>query len=154
MHSDTWVVSEGDPSYGYDNEFVEEHWNIGGDTTYSPTSLQLTTNTLNVSGYSLYNATTLNPNDLSFCVRYTVDIWTPYFHADGIAFVISPDADAFGTLGGSIGYGGMVPSVAVELDHFSNPGTRHHDSWGNDYWISGESNSHIAITLDGNPADH
>ncbi len=154
LHSDTWVVSEGDPSYGYDNEFIEEHWNIGGDTTYSPTSLQLTTNTLNVSGYSLYNATSLNPNDLSFCVRYTVDIWTPYFHADGIAFVISPDADAFGTLGGSIGYGGMVPSVAVELDHFSNPGTRHHDSWGNDYWISGESNSHIAITLDGNPADH
>jgi len=42
--------------------------------------------------------------------------------ADGVAFVVQTDGrNALGGLGGSIGYGGLTHSVAVEFDTYRNP---------------------------------
>ncbi|SEV82810.1 RHS repeat-associated core domain-containing protein [Ruminococcaceae bacterium KH2T8] len=152
-----WVVSEGDPAYGYQHEFVEENWNIGGVTQYSPTNYQLTPSDNNLAGYAIYNNWTLSAeDDMSFEVRYTVSTWCPWFNADGIAFVVSPCSEAFETDGGSIGYGEMTPSIAVEIDHFNNwnRDCRRRDALGQGDWVNGENNHHIAITLDGNADDH
>lgn len=40
--------------------------------------------------------------------------------ADGIAFVLQPISTAAGTTGGGMGYAGIIPSVAVEVDTYKN----------------------------------
>lgn len=157
LNSDTWVVSEGDPSYGYDNEFVEEHWNIGGEASYSPVNTELTPRVSDTYGYAIFNSWTLSPDeDMSFAVRYTFSLGCPWFNADGIAFIVSPYQESFGSYGGTIGYEGMTPSVVVEVDHFKNYNysCRRHDALGEGAWVNGENEHHIAITLDGNAQDH
>jgi hypothetical protein len=56
--------------------------------------------------------------------------------SDGIAFVIQTEgANALGSSGGYLGYGGITPSVAVEFDTFQNP------------WDINDN--HVAILTDG-----
>ena len=56
--------------------------------------------------------------------------------SDGMAFVIQAQgSDALGANGGSLGYGGITPSVAVEFDTFQNPGD--------------PSDNYVAILTDG-----
>lgn len=58
----------------------------------------------------------------SFKSTFDVQMTGPVAHGDGIAFVVQADgAKAIGGSGGSIGYGGMTRSVAVEFDTYRNP---------------------------------
>lgn len=70
--------------------------------------------------------------------------------ADGIAFVIQPASSAQGSVGGGLGYAGIDPSFAVEIDTYNNGGegedhiglmkggnTSIHNSWGSDRVLAG-----------------
>jgi Legume lectin domain len=59
----------------------------------------------------------------AFDTSFDVATSGPAVHADGFAFVVQADGSrALGGLGGSIGYGGMTHSVAVEFDTYRNRG--------------------------------
>ncbi len=60
---------------------------------------------------------------------------------DGLAFVIQNLSNDVGVTGGGIGYQGLTPSIAVELDTFLNPA------------FDDPSTNHVGIMLNGNP-DH
>ena len=57
--------------------------------------------------------------------------------ADGIVFVLQPVSNGSGTAGGSIGYGGITPSVGVEFDTFENDE------------FSDPNDNHIGVNVDG-----
>ncbi len=59
--------------------------------------------------------------------------------ADGITFVLQPLSSNAGSMGGGIGYEGVTPSLSIEFDTWSNPGS---DPMNND---------HIAIIKNGQP---
>jgi hypothetical protein len=61
--------------------------------------------------------------------------------ADGIVFVVAANTTGLGTGGGGMGYGGVTPSIGVELDTFNNG--------GNDL----NSSNHAAIDIDGHIFD-
>ena len=58
--------------------------------------------------------------------------------ADGIAFVLQPISTSIGSAGGGIGYAGVNPSIAIEIDTWQNPEA-------NDPFYD-----HIAVQIDGN----
>ena len=149
-----WVISEGDPDYGYEVLFQEENWNIGGSATYGPDDIEVCPDAGYRNGYAFYMTSRTFDEDLSFDARYTFRFdHSPYSLADGIAFVISPNTVNNNSNGQSIGYGSMNPSVVVEVDNYRNGGG-HYNELGEGTWTSGESDSHIAIMLDGNSDNH
>lgn len=92
-------------------------------------------------------------NNYSFSTRFTFNIGsngdTPYgpIGADGVAFVIQTLSNSVGGTGGSMGYGGITPSVEVEFDTYSN---------GFDPESNGDlrANNHIAIMKNGDAVNH
>lgn len=73
-------------------------------------------------GGSVWNVNQINlntPFTYTFDVYLgCVDDWT----ADGIAFVLQPVSVNAGSAGGNLGYGGISPSLVVEIDVFENSG--------------------------------
>lgn len=61
--------------------------------------------------------------------------------SDGFTFVIARSPTALGTGGGDLGYGGILPSVALEFDIHQNGG-----------WDSNDS--HIGVLKNGNVTEH
>lgn len=106
------------------------------------------------TGGSVFNtqAITLN-STYSFSTRFTFNIGnngdTPYgpIGADGIAFVIQTQSNSVGGAGGSLGYGGIMPSVEVEFDTYSN----YFDPESNGDL---RANNHIAIMKNGDAINH
>jgi len=106
------------------------------------------------SGGSVFNTQAIAlTNDYGFSTRFTFNIgsngdtqWGP-IGADGIAFVIQTLSNNVGGAGGSLGYGGIAPSVEVEFDTYSN-------------WFDPEfngdltANNHIAIMQNGDATNH
>ncbi len=71
--------------------------------------------------------------------------------ADGLAFVVQSEGLSGGSgLGGSLGYGDIAPSIAVEFDSFHNEG----DPAGNHVAILSEGNllNHLACANEGGPS--
>lgn len=150
-----WIISEGDPKYGYEELFQEDNWNYGNDTSFNLTNIELCPDTTWSNGYSFYTTTRTFDENLSFDARFTFRIdHDGSSMADGLAFVISPNTVNNNTDGESIGYGRISPSVVIEIDDFSNAGSRYRDELGEGDWVSRESNSHIAVMLNGNSDDH
>ena len=60
----------------------------------------------------------------SYFFDFTFDVFLGYndVGADGIAFVLQPISTIVGTSGGGIGYLGISPSVAIEIDTYQNSG--------------------------------
>lgn len=58
--------------------------------------------------------------------------------ADGLAFVLQPVCSGVGTAGGGIGYQGITPSLAVELDTWNNSD------------VNDPTNDHIGLMKNGN----
>ncbi len=148
-----WVISEGDPDYGYEVLFQEENWNIGRSASFDPEIIEVCPDVTWSNGYAFYMTSRTFDEDLSFDARYTVRMDYSNSRADGIGFIISPNTVNNNSTGQSIGYGSMNPSVVVEIDNYRNGG-RHHNELGEGDWVSGESDSHIAIMLDGNSDIH
>lgn len=108
----------------------------GEATQMSCNCYELTPNTPNVGG-SVWNTNQIdltNPFDFHFDVWLGCDEWG----ADGIAFVLQPVNVNQGGYASSLGYGGIVPSVAVEID-----------TWPNDVTMSDPPEDHIAIMQNG-----
>lgn len=84
------------------------------------------------------NAITLS-NAYSFSTRFTFNINTPFNGgADGLVFVIQPNANNVGGNGGGIGYDGIANSLGIEFDSWNNGG------------IDGNSDNHVGIDTGGN----
>ena len=80
-----------------------------------------------------------------FDFEYDVYLGDDNAGADGIAFVMHNDPDGFdtfGAVGGGLGYQGITPSIAVEMDTYYNG-----DAYGD------ITDDHIAITHGGEPAN-
>jgi RHS repeat-associated protein len=132
---------------------------LKGDTTIvdsdlsGETALRLTRNRgfrVNTSGNALlqnpFDLVDEDGNILSFSTKFEFAITSSMgisdedgVGADGIAFIISP-TDTLGSAGGGLGYGGLLNSIAIELDTFNN----------NPFGISDVSGNHIGIDLNGN----
>jgi hypothetical protein len=71
--------------------------------------------------------------------------------ADGVAFVLQGAGLAGGSgLGGSLGYGDLKPSVAVEFDIFENPGEPTGDHVA--VMSEGDTGKHLACANEGGPS--
>jgi hypothetical protein len=57
---------------------------------------------------------------LDFDLTFQVYLGSSDAGADGIAFVIMPSAGGLGAMGGGLGYMGLAPSLAIELDTYTN----------------------------------
>jgi Bacterial lectin len=116
---------------------------LNGTATVEPADtgrdvLRLTSGRLNQAG-SAWSKTKINPAR-SFQTTFEVAMTGSVRHADGVAFVLQTDgAEAVGGHGGSIGYGGLSHSVAVELDTYANP--------------ADIDNNHVALVTAGRAAD-
>lgn len=83
--------------------------------------------------------------DLSqdFRVRFEAFLGCRYADSDGIAFVWQNEGlDALGGGSSGMGYSGISPSLAVEIDNFAD-----------DFEGVGDTHTHVALTLNGN-IDH
>jgi len=78
------------------------------------------------------------PFDYTFDVYLGEDVPGQSSGADGIAFVLQPVGTNAGSFGGSMGYGGIVPSLAMSIDTYDN---------GN--FDSDISQDHVAIMSNG-----
>ncbi len=99
---------------------------------------RLTTATGNIFGSMWYRQKTDLSNN--FTVRANLNFGTKDANgADGIVFAFQNQCTSSGSLGGSLGIGGVTPSFLVEFDVFQNP--------------ADPANDHVAILKNGN-LDH
>jgi hypothetical protein len=93
---------------------------LNGTAAVTAGALGLTSGAQNQAG-AAWSRTTINLGR-GFDTTFEMSMSGAVEHADGVAFVIQTDGPrAIGGLGGSIGYGGMTHSVAVEFDTYRNP---------------------------------
>ncbi len=101
---------------------------------------QLTPDQQDVGG-SVWN---VNQIDLNSSFNFNFEVWLDCSNlgADGIAFVLQPVSVTQGSGSSSLGYGGIAPSLVVEVD-----------TWSNDVVMSDPQDDHIAIMMNGS-ANH
>ncbi len=92
------------------------------------------TEAINNEGGSVWNSNQISLED-PFDFTFDVYLGNIPSGADGIAFVLQPVSTAVGTTGGGLGYLGITPSVAIEVDTYQN-------GWD-------PVNDHIAIQANG-----
>ncbi|MEV6597200.1 L-type lectin-domain containing protein [Actinoplanes sp. NPDC051346] len=113
---------------------VDPGLRLVGSAAVDGTALRLTSDTKRQAG-AAWSRMKINPK-MSFDTTFDVSMTGAVGHADGVAFVLQNDGPrAIGGHGGSLGYGGMTHSVAVEFDTFRNP---------NDV-----DNNHVAVVTGG-----
>lgn len=150
---DYWAISQGDPDYGYKVLFQKDDWNCSGSAKLYDEVINVCPDINSATGYSYFLMPVEADDDLSFNAMYTVRMDYTDICADGIAFVLCSDMATNGPKGKYMGYGGVTPSLVVEMDNFKNDG-QHKDENGEGDWVSGESSGHIAVMLDGNSLNH
>jgi len=90
----------------------------GSATQLSCNCYRLTQAVNNQSG-SVWNENMISLTD-SFDYTFDVYLGNNDFGADGIAFVLQPISTSIGSTGGGLGYDGIAPSLAVEIDTYQN----------------------------------
>jgi gliding motility-associated-like protein len=90
------------------------------------------------SGGSVWNVNQINLTS-QFNFNFEVFLGCSNGGADGIAFVLQPVNVTQGGGSSSLGYGGITPSLAIEID-----------TWMNDVTMSDPPQDHIAIMSNGN----
>ena len=114
-----------------------------GDASVQGESLRLTRPVGTLYGTAFYKNLISLPSDRSFSSYFTFTLTKPGCGtgggADGLTFIVQTDSSSVGSMGGGLGYAGILPSIAVEFDTFKN--TEYSDPSAN----------HIGISLDGNP---
>lgn len=96
-------------------------YQINGNAVQTSCNCWRLTPASNAQNGSVWN---VNLYDLSTPFNFTFDVFLGCNDggADGIAFVLQPLSVNAGSSGGGIGYQGINPSVAVELDNYQNGG--------------------------------
>ncbi|MFM1876495.1 MAG: hypothetical protein RL266_2232 [Bacteroidota bacterium] len=108
----------------------------GSASQISCNCYELTPDQSNVGG-SVWNVNQINLND-PFDFHFDVWLGCDDWGADGIAFVLQPLNVNQGGISSSLGYGGVSPSIAIEID-----------TWPNDVTMSDPQPDHIAIMQNG-----
>lgn len=119
-------------------DVVAQYQVNGAASQTSCNCFQLTPDAPNVGG-SVWNVNQIDltdPFDFSFQIFLGCSEWG----ADGIGFVLQPVNINQGGPSSSLGYGGIVPSLIVEVD-----------TWPNDQTMSDPQEDHIAIMQNGDP---
>jgi Legume lectin domain/PEP-CTERM motif len=119
--------------------------NNGGGVFFNGQNVLRLTNDLGQSGNAFVSDPISLTNDRSFSTAFSFQITDPQGisdndgqGADGIAFVLQTLSNTVGGGGGSIGYGGISPSIGIEFDTYNNT-------------AGGipESGNHVGINLNG-----
>lgn len=121
-------------------ELLAQYQVNGSASQTSCNCFELTPDQPNLGG-SVWNVNQIdlnNPFDLNFEVWLGCDEWG----ADGIGFVLQPVNVNQGGISSSLGFGGIIPSLVVEID-----------TWPNDVTMADPPEDHIAIHQNGN-TDH
>lgn len=92
---------------------------VNGDADSISCNCYLLTPDQNTKSGSVWN---VNQIDLNNSFDFIFDVFLGYndVGADGIAFVLQPISTVVGSSGGGIGYLGISPSLAVEIDTYQN----------------------------------
>ncbi len=100
------------------NSFAQSYQVNGNASQLSCNCYRLTPD-LNTQGGSVWN---VNQISLVDSFDFTFDVFLGYNDggADGIAFVLQPVSTSIGSNGGGLGYLGITPSVAIEIDTYMN----------------------------------
>lgn len=100
--------------------------------------LRVTPSQFNQSGSVFSTSAITFGANYSFSTRFTFNFNDPgNGGADGLTFVIQPNSNTTGGLGGGIGYQGIGNSLGVEFDNWNNGG------------IDNNSDNHVGINLNG-----
>ncbi|MBI1288177.1 MAG: PKD domain-containing protein [Flavobacteriales bacterium] len=109
---------------GWKQSFAQ--YQINGNAAQTSCNCWRLTPAANGQNGSVWN---VNLYDLSTPFNFTFDVFLGCNDggADGIAFVLQPLSVNAGSSGGGIGYAGINPSLAVELDTYQNGGEPSYD---------------------------
>ncbi len=97
----------------------------GNATQISCNCYRLTPDANGQSG-SVWNLNQINLNN-PFDFYFDVYLGCNDGGADGLAFVLQPVSTTIGSAGGGLGYAGIAPSIAVEIDTYQNSGDPSYD---------------------------
>lgn len=112
-------------------------YQVNGDASQTSCNCYQLTPDVSTMGGSVWNVNQIdlnNPFDFNFEVWLGCDEWG----ADGIGFVLQPLNTNQGGVSSSLGYGGISPSIAVEID-----------IWPNDQTMNDPPEDHISIMQNG-----
>ncbi|TNF30988.1 MAG: PKD domain-containing protein [Bacteroidetes bacterium] len=100
---------------------AQAQYQINGNAVQTSCNCWRLTPAANGQNGSVWN---INLYDLTVPFNFTFDVFLGCNDggADGIAFVLQPLSVNAGSSGGGIGYAGINPSLAVELDNYQNGG--------------------------------
>lgn len=105
------------------------------------TVLRVTPSLFNQSGSVFSTSPITLGSEYSFSTRFTFNFNNPQAGgADGLVFVVQPNSNTVGGLGGGIGYSGIPNSLGVEFDNWNNGS------------VDSNSDNHIGVDLNGNIA--
>ncbi|MGM8213025.1 lectin-like domain-containing protein [Virgibacillus sp. W0430] len=141
-------IAQGDTSLGFNNGFDQSFWSVGDDAVMNSSGGILTPASGGKKGYMYFKDSLHLQENLSFNTKFSFKINnTGNTGGDGLAFVMQTNSNTAGGYGEGLGYSGISPSLAVEIDTYYN-------SSANDPYKSGDNSSHIAITLNGDYKEH
>ncbi len=144
--------SQGNLEYGYETSFVQDNWSYYGASNYvngNEISVVNRSNS-NRDGAVFFNVANDIGPDYSFGTRFTFSSENNL--ENGFAFVIAPYNESVGFYGGS-GYDLYRNSVIVEFD-LDNQLDGYYLNNNGEFVPYKESNSHVAIILNGNEELH
>ncbi|MEO0471949.1 MAG: PKD domain-containing protein, partial [Bacteroidota bacterium] len=97
---------------------ISQYQTVGNALSLGQNCFRLTP-AANFLGGSVWYLNQVNINE-PFDLYFTVFLGCSDAGADGIAFVLQPVSTSLGSAGGGLGYQGIVPSIALELDTWEN----------------------------------
>jgi hypothetical protein len=122
--------------------FAESDFRFLNDASVSGNTVTLTPNAGAQKG-GFWSVGRINLSE-DFCVSAETNLGTSDAGADGIALVLQSVNSSSLTSGGGLGYAGISPSLALEIDTYNNGGGANGDI----------ANDHLALMKDGDTSVH
>lgn len=117
----TWIITAANADYNYANfSSGTGSLQLNGSTTINGNVLQLTPNGSSLAGTAFLKSPLPISSGTSFTTRFVFRMNGSGDGADGMTFVLQNDRlDGVGSLGGGLGYEGLINSLAIELDTYA-----------------------------------
>ncbi|MCP5532074.1 MAG: DUF1929 domain-containing protein [Akkermansiaceae bacterium] len=137
----TWTLAPLSRSHKFANFPSAAGLVLNGNAAVTSSLLRLTTATTNQAGSAWLGQSFPVRGDTSFATRFVFRQTGAADGADGLVFVVQGlSSDVLGTGGGSLGYGGIGSSLAVEFDSYAGGGD--------------PNANHIGVLTNGNVTTH